>query len=379
MAKYLIVGINWLLPWRGGVGEAWLSRRFCVYSWPPFANVREPLGRADAGGCSVIGNRLMPVGLACCLALLGRPAWPEESLPCATDSGLQGLLSTEYAFAGKAGASVRTAFLEYLAEDSLVLEPQPVPGRAHYTAAKENADRLEWYPSIADIAGSHDLGFTTGPWVYTAAAGGPPIHGDFLTVWKRDAGCRWRIEVDGGVSHDAPADAEPKLAADRQQEALPLHDAPQSPNAAPSPRTGLSTNAGASPSTAPSPTLVAADAVGRAISDFQGAAAGDGIPAGLRTYARTMDFRFLAEGEAPLGLAAAVTYLSGHTIHGAWREQARGRAADSSLAYSVGEFGEANKMVYAYVQVWQYDPKVANWGLRILLLNPLPPAPQKKS
>jgi len=301
---------------------------------------------------------LVPVGLACSLAMLGNTASPLASSPCADDGGFQGLLSTEYAFAGKARASVRTAFLEYLAEDSLVLEPQPVPGRALYTAAKENADRLEWYPSIAGIAGSHDLGFTTGPWIYTAAAaGGAPIHGDFLTVWKRDADCRWRIELDGGVSHGAPANAEPQLAADA---------GPPPPNDA------------IGPDTAPSPALVAADAVGRAILDFQVTAAGDGLPAGLRTYARTMDFRFLAEGEAPLGLAAAVAYLSDHPIHGAWTEQARGRAADSSLAYSVGEFGEANKTAYAYVQIWQYDPKIANWGLRILLLSPLPP-PQKKS
>jgi len=44
----------------------------------------------------------------------------------------------------------------------------------------------------------------------------------------------------------------------------------------------------------------------------------------------------------------------------------------------VGEFGATNKTAYAYVQVWQYDSKIANWGLRILLLSPLPP-PQKKS
>jgi len=324
----------------------------------------------------MIGTRWLPVGLTCFLAMLGNLAWPAEaSSPCAEDRGIEGLLSTEYAFAGKARASVRAAFLEYLAEDSLVLEPKPVPGRALYTAAKENADRLEWYPSIADIAGSHDLGFTTGPWVYTAAAGGAQMYGDFLTVWKRDADCRWRIELDGGVAHGAPANAEPKLAAELETapiDALRL-------NKAPTPNAGPAIDAGPSPTTmGPSPTLVEKDAVGLAIRDFQGTAAGDGIPAGLRTYARTRDFRLLVEGEAPLGLAAAVTYFMGHSMHGVWTEQTRGRAADSSLAYTVGEFGAAPKAAYAYVQVWQYDPKVANWGLRILLLSPLPP-PQKKS
>jgi hypothetical protein len=36
--------------------------------------------------------------------------------------------------------------------------------------------------------------------------------------------------------------------------------------------------------------------------------------------------------------------------------------------------GRNEHSTHAYVQIWQYDPKVANWGLRVLLVNPLPPA-----
>jgi hypothetical protein len=291
------------------------------------------------------------VGLACWLAVPTSPAWPESSR-CGDGSGVQGLVSTEYAFAASARTSIRAAFLEYLAEDSLVLQPNPRPGRALYTAAKDTSDRLEWYPAIADIAGSNDLGFTTGPWVYTEA-GGAKSYGDFLTVWKRDSDCRWRVELDGGISHAEPANAESKLAPDRDEDGRRAIDEP-------------------------SPTLVAADAVGHAMRDFQGTAAGDGVAAGLRTYARNGDFRFYAEGEAPMGLGAANTYLTGHPLRGVWTENGHGRAADSSLAYSVGEFGEPRKPGYAYVEIWQYDPKVANWGLRILLLSPLPP-PKTKS
>jgi ketosteroid isomerase-like protein len=278
----------------------------------------------------------------------GNRAWAEAFAPCKDEKGqggLPGLLSTEYAFEERARVSIRAAFLEYLAEDSTVLEPGPRPGRASY-AAKDNSDRLERYPSVADIAGSDDLGFTTGPWVYTAAAG-MQIHGDFLTVWKRTADCRWRIELDAGVSHAASADAPPKFAMNRPQD-------------------------GPWPALEPSPTLAAADAVGSATRDFQGTAADDGFAAGLRTYARNGDFRFYAEGEAPMGLAAAVGYLTIHKIEGAWTEKSHARSADSSLAYSAGELGAANKAAYAYVEVWQYDPKVANWGVRLLLISPLP-------
>jgi len=65
---------------------------------------------------------------------------------CATETAaLRGLLETEYA------------------------------ERAFYAAAKDPSDKLEWYSAMADLAGSDDLGFTTGPWIYTIfAATRPP-------------------------------------------------------------------------------------------------------------------------------------------------------------------------------------------------------------
>ena len=262
---------------------------------------------------------------------------------CTGTAAFQGLVEAEYAFGESARHSVRAAFLEYLAEDSLVLQPTPTPGRAFYAAAKDTSDRLEWYPATADLAGSEDMGFTTGPWIYTAGGGGSQIHGHFLTIWKCDAACRWRVEFDGGISHAAPTEPEPKLAPDQA-----LH----------------------TKRSAPPPNLIAEDAAGHAISDFQGNWA-DGVAAGLRTYARTADFRFYSDGEAPMGLAVANPYLTDHAIRARWQEHARGRSADSTLAYSVGVLVANRQSSHAYVQIWQYSPKAANWGLRILLLNPV--------
>jgi ketosteroid isomerase-like protein len=266
---------------------------------------------------------------------------------CGGAGGLKNLLETEYAFAEQARAGVRAAFLEYLADDALVLQPNPVPGRAAYLAAKENADSLQWYPAAAAVADSDDLGFTAGPWIYTAAAGGGrQLQGHFVTVWKRDALCRWRVEFDGGVSHPAPASAEQKLALDP----------------APAPA--------ASP---PPSSFVAEDAPAHAMLEFQATCREDGFAAALRTYARTADFRFFTDGELPMGVADANRYLTGHALPGGvWKQSAGSRSADSTLVYSVGELVGANAhSSHAYVQIWQYDRRVANWGLRILLVNPL--------
>jgi hypothetical protein len=199
------------------------------------------------------------------------------------------------------------------------------------------------YPAIADVSGSGDLGFTAGPWIHTLASGSQ-TNGHFLTIWKRDAECRWQIECDGSIAHAVPTSAEPEL----------------SPG-----------QASYAPRDAPPQKLLADDAVGRAVSDFQDTVREDGVGPGLRTYARTADFRLYLDGEAPMELAAANRYFYHRTLAGGWQEQARGRSADCSVAYAVGVLGGAHRASdHTYVQVWQYTPRVANWGLRLLLIKP---------
>jgi hypothetical protein len=264
-----------------------------------------------------------------------------QSAPTCADAGdLKQMVQTEYAFSERAQSSVRDAFLEYLAEDSLVLGPGPTPGRAFYDAAKPSSDKLEWYPAAAAAGG--DLGFTTGPWIYTGADGSH-AYGHFVTVWKRGAECRWRAEFDGGISHAAPSPPEPKLV----PAALISSRAP------------------------PPQILVSQDAVDKAIGDFERTAQQDGIAAGLRTYGRDGDFRFYIEGAAPMNAGAASERLKGGSLIGSWSESARGKSMDATLAFRVGQFTDIKQGVrHSYVQIWQYDPKVANWGLRLFLQSP---------
>ena len=114
------------------------------------------------------------------------------------------------------------------------------------------------------------------------------------------------------------------------------------------------------------------------MTDFQSTAGQDGIAAALRTYARTRDFRFYTDTRAPMGLADANQYFTDHPSLGTCEEQSRIRSADSTLAYCGGVFTDLKRRSgHAYAQIWQYEPRVANWGLRILLINSLTPLMSK--
>lgn len=92
----------------------------------------------------------------------------------------------------------RSAFLEFLAEDSIVLQPGPVFGRAVWESAGEMPDTLDWAPDWAEVAADGALGFSTGPWRLGPVAGADAVaEGRYLSVWRREGG-RWGVVFDGG-------------------------------------------------------------------------------------------------------------------------------------------------------------------------------------
>jgi hypothetical protein len=116
-----------------------------------------------------------------------------------------------------------------------------------------------------------------------------------------------------------------------------------------------------------------ADAAGnRAISQFEDAARDNGLTGGLRTFARNGDFRLYLQGMGEMALGRANRYLDHHDMEGAWLDSARGSSADSSVLFAIGEVSLSRGRRYQYVEVWQFDPKVANWGVKMLLLRPVP-------
>ena len=121
---------------------------------------------------------------------------------------LQKLVDTENAFAGRAAEKgTKAAFLEFLADDSIVFNPGRSNGKQVWTARKESPALLSWYPIFADISGNGLIGYTTGPWEYRPKGkdDNPVAFGHYMTIWQKQQDGNFRAVLDLGVSHDKSA------------------------------------------------------------------------------------------------------------------------------------------------------------------------------
>ncbi len=140
-------------------------------------------------------------GLAACSERAEAPA--AEVAPASRIVELEG----QFAAASRVRGA-KAAFLEFLAEDSIVLQPGPVWGRAAWENAEERADTLDWKPDRAQLSADGRWGYSTGPWTLTRAEGGATLTGRYLTVW-RESGHGWRVVFDGGFTGAAADGAAP--------------------------------------------------------------------------------------------------------------------------------------------------------------------------
>lgn len=124
------------------------------------------------------------------------------------DPAYDAMVAAERAFARRATeAGVTAAFVEFMAEDSIVFRPNPVPGRAWYAKQPKAGFALDWAPAQAEIAASGDLGYTLGPWLLRPL-GKPdadPAAGHFFSIWQRGDDGRFRNVLDLGVDHGPQA------------------------------------------------------------------------------------------------------------------------------------------------------------------------------
>ncbi len=120
------------------------------------------------------------------------------------------VVQAERDFAADGAANgIKKSFLAHMADDAIVLNPDPVSAKALYGAQPDRkGPLLEWWPVWAGIARSGDLGFTTGPYTVNGKPGA-----FYFTVWKKQPDGQWKWIFDGGADADptgAPAkDSEP--------------------------------------------------------------------------------------------------------------------------------------------------------------------------
>jgi ketosteroid isomerase-like protein len=98
----------------------------------------------------------------------------------------------------------------YFADDAMVFRPHPVM----YKEAMKNVPMpenplettLAWEPIWADVSASGDLGYTTGPSVWTdhSPAKRPTYYGFYFSFWKKKPSGEWRVVFDVGTELPGP-------------------------------------------------------------------------------------------------------------------------------------------------------------------------------
>jgi ketosteroid isomerase-like protein len=123
----------------------------------------------------------------------------------AVNRNLKSLVDAERAFSRMSeDKGLREAFLFYLADDSVVFRPVPVPGRKAYEdMPSSSAVILAWSPEYAEVSAWGDIGYTTGPYVFrnSAKPGQPAAYGHYVSVWERQSNREWKVSLDAGIRH----------------------------------------------------------------------------------------------------------------------------------------------------------------------------------
>ena len=122
------------------------------------------------------------------------------------EAALEAMVSEEIAFGQRSvSEGTRAAFLAYLADDSVVFQPDPADGKTVQMESQDNGS-LKWNPAYAEISADGTLGYTTGPWTYEGGEGADrvTIHGHYVSIWKVQADGTWKVILDIGNTYPDP-------------------------------------------------------------------------------------------------------------------------------------------------------------------------------
>lgn len=305
-------------------------------------------------------KRSLVVILPLLIALVA--AFAEAAVPAATpESDFASLVTAERAFASSAATEgLRAAFLEYLAETSIVFAPGPTDGRKRYEAIKPGPALLSWEPVHAEVSAAGDLGYTTGPWEFrrNGAGGDPDARGDYVSVWRRQDDGSWRVVLDVGTSREVPALSEGPI--DLAPEGRETIEGPQPAEELPDARESLR--------------KAEADATASARSDGAATLLELAMPS-IRVY---------REGSVPLiGVPAAREALATERGARLWTPSGVEVARSGDLGVTWGSTGPAGAPEQAggnpvppvatgsYVRIWRRSPG-GTWRLVLDLLTPSP-------
>lgn len=138
--------------------------------------------------CGLIGNRTKKE--------------PVERNDADTETAMQEMVDADRAFSeASAKNGMKKAFLEYIADDAVLLRPGFLPiveGDAiQFLHAQEDTSfTMTWEPKGADMSASKDMGFTYG--VYAVKTKDTVLKGTYLSIWKKQKDGKWKFVLDTG-------------------------------------------------------------------------------------------------------------------------------------------------------------------------------------
>jgi ketosteroid isomerase-like protein len=129
------------------------------------------------------------------------------SQPSARERQLDELADAERSFAAyTVKEGFRDGFIKFFADDGIGFGPHPERTRESLMKSPPPTGPrrvvFNWAPMFGDISDAGDLGYTTGPVLYTDVTENPrpPRHGMYFSVWQKQSDGTWKVVADMGVS-----------------------------------------------------------------------------------------------------------------------------------------------------------------------------------
>jgi ketosteroid isomerase-like protein len=125
--------------------------------------------------------------------------------PVDTERAKQEIRDVEKAFADMvATQGLEAGFLHYAADNVVLLRGNRLIGgkdamQKYFGQSSLSDVQLTWKPAFVDVAASGDMGYTYGPYTFSAVdTAGNPVRdtGYFHTVWKKQEDGEWKFVWD---------------------------------------------------------------------------------------------------------------------------------------------------------------------------------------
>jgi ketosteroid isomerase-like protein len=266
-------------------------------------------------------------------------------------SDLHSLVKSELDFARTAGEKgIRDAFVQFLADDSILFRPRPVAGKKWTQERPAAPGLLSWYPIFADISTGGDMGYTTGPWEFRLK--GPDdkevAHGNFVSVWKKQPDGYWRVIIDIGISNPPPVTVQKDL------------------------QTSSVSSTKSRGKIDPESEMTA---LKKLDSEFSRECAAKGTAVAYPSYLAD-EARLFRQNTFPIiGRQAIQSYLAEHSGKLSW-QPAGGKiseAGDLGFTYGAAESVKADNQIEQnnYVRIWKRQPE-GSWKVVLDITIPMP-------